>query len=261
MKSNKRIYLSIVTMSCLFLFGFVITISVINVQSANAACPSDISGKWIGNDGGTYFIQQNGNTITWFGSDTFKQGEGFSNVFFGKMVSDTRISGPWADVPMSATQSNGEMSLNCDIINGVPTLTQASATGGFGGTVFTKDHKVWTFSRIQSGDCEMFPSSLIIFSDGKAKFLGHAWTTGGTDIFGNRPSDAWIVSGLNLRDSANNVLFTFPKFSSKTLPMDVDFLKGHENDPNPRMTFVADLLYPANLFNSVDTPFFQRHSC
>src|SRR6188472_4787363 len=55
-----------------------------NVNFSPASeCYRDLTGKWIGNDGGKYYIRQIDKTVWWFGFNTFSIGEGFSNVFNG----------------------------------------------------------------------------------------------------------------------------------------------------------------------------------
>ena len=149
------------------------------------------------------------------------------------------------------------MSLNCDVINGVPTLTQTSATGGFGGTVFTETHIPFAFKRLHSGDCEML-STLIVFSDGTAKWRSHAFSHSDGGIFGGDTGDAFVITGLHLKDSADKILFTFPKFSSPTLRGENDFLL---NDPHTAPNWFADLSFPSNIFNSIGKAHLQSFSC
>lgn len=109
------------------------------IETANARCLlNDLSGIWKGNDGGIYYIQQDGNRVWWVGASSIEEGTGFSNVFNGQMIDGTVI-GKWADVPMGKTQNNGELSAICDYVSGGDdTLTITSSSGGFGGTVISK---------------------------------------------------------------------------------------------------------------------------
>lgn len=101
-------------------------------------CAADITGKWNGNDGGNYYLRQIGNEVWWFGSNIFKaNGEfnTFSNVFSG-IKKGLTVDGDWQDVPLGDTNSKGKISLILDP-NGEK-MTKKSATGGFGGTEWTK---------------------------------------------------------------------------------------------------------------------------
>lgn len=143
-----------------FLLLTLLFVSQNGFHNANAQCLFNLSGKWIGDDGGTYFIGQNGfpgtgitPKIWWFGSNSLGEKAGFSNVFQGEMKGGGPsgkwvISGKWADVPMGKTNGNGEINLVVEtyskydekgknpIIYDV--LTKSSDTGGFGGTELTR---------------------------------------------------------------------------------------------------------------------------
>lgn len=127
---------------------FLICISIIVIifvipQSPNGTASAqcflnELSGIWKGNDGGTYYIQQDGDRVWWIGASSFKEGTGFSNVFEGQRDNDI-ITGKWADVPMGKTQGSGELSAVCNYtIGGDDTLTITSNSGGFGGTMMSK---------------------------------------------------------------------------------------------------------------------------
>lgn len=101
-------------------------------------CANDITGKWIGNDGGSYYIRQIGNDIWWFGSNVFagsNQSYIFSNVFHG-IKNGLDIRGNWQDVPLGQTKSSGDISLSIDPSG--TKITKITATGGFGGSEWTK---------------------------------------------------------------------------------------------------------------------------
>jgi hypothetical protein len=149
----------IVTFLLLFL-SVLLFISQYDFQNANAQCLFNLSGKWKGDDGGTYFIGQNGfpgmdvtPKVWWFGSNSLGDKAGFSNVFQGEMKGGDPsgkwiITGKWADVPMGNTNGNGELVLvvetytNYDENGKNPVtydvLTKSSERGGFGGTELTR---------------------------------------------------------------------------------------------------------------------------
>jgi hypothetical protein len=69
------------------------------------------TGVWKGNDGATYYVRYVGTEIWWFG-----QGNGFGNVFYGKLVAGgangpRRIVGKWADVPIGDARNSGDLTL------------------------------------------------------------------------------------------------------------------------------------------------------
>lgn len=92
---------------------------------------ADLTGVWMGDDGGIYYIRQQGNDLVWFG-ELFGR---FSNVFRCTIPSGLRagsvVRGSWADVPKGGAGGNGTLSLQ---IRDAFTLIRQDATGGFGGT-------------------------------------------------------------------------------------------------------------------------------
>lgn len=125
------ISISIITIILIISNGFIAT--------ASAECLlNELSGVWKGNDGGTYYVQQDGNKVWWIGASNFREGTGFSNVFEGQRDGNL-VTGKWAGVPMGKTRNNGELSVICNYVNGGDdTLTITSSSGGFGGTVISK---------------------------------------------------------------------------------------------------------------------------
>ena len=119
-------------------------------------CFNDITGKWIGNDGGNYYIRENGVEIWWFGFNTNTIGKGFSNVFYGTTngTENPRIYGQWQDVPLGETRANGNLGLLID-----PTGTKItkfwSLGDYFGGSEWTR-----------ANDCSRISSGSITGSDG-----------------------------------------------------------------------------------------------
>jgi hypothetical protein len=110
---------------------------------------NNLTGRWICNNDdetfyGTYYIQQNGDTLWWLGKNTKMQNDSYyTNVFKGKILNDT-IEGEWSDVPLGDTMNHGELKIeikkdikkdNDEII-----LLRISASGGFGGSIWQKDY-------------------------------------------------------------------------------------------------------------------------
>jgi len=73
----------------------------------------DLTGIWAADDGGYYYVHQNGLAVWWAGfSDDYglQNGLSFCNVFSGVLKSN-EVSGQWADVPRGATMNFGTLSL------------------------------------------------------------------------------------------------------------------------------------------------------
>lgn len=83
-------------------------------QQARGIAPDppdfDLSGVWDGNDGGTYYIQMNGNDFWWYGESP-DDGSTWANVFSG-VAFGTSVEGPWSDVPPGQSQNNGALMLH-----------------------------------------------------------------------------------------------------------------------------------------------------
>lgn len=100
---------------------------------AQIAPPIILTGRWIGDDGGTYYIHQIGNQVWWYG-EYGSTNPAFSNVFNGT-IKDGFISGNWADVPKGSALSNGGIVLKITSPN---RLDAVFKSGGFGGSVWTR---------------------------------------------------------------------------------------------------------------------------
>jgi hypothetical protein len=85
----------------------------------------DLTGTWMCNDGGTYYVRHVGNEIAWFGESS-----SFSNVFLGTLKNGT-ITGDWADVPKRSILQSGTLTLKLEAGD---TLKRTAVTGGFGGS-------------------------------------------------------------------------------------------------------------------------------
>ena len=74
-----------------------------------SAAWGDLSGRWSGNDGGTYYLRQTGSHVHWYGEAADAQ-PAWSNVFSGR-IHGTRIKGNWTDVPKGRTRGAGDLEL------------------------------------------------------------------------------------------------------------------------------------------------------
>ncbi len=69
----------------------------------------DLSGRWSGNDGGTYYLRQTDGYVYWYG-EAADAPPAWSNVFSGRIYG-TRIKGNWVDVPKGRTTGAGNLEL------------------------------------------------------------------------------------------------------------------------------------------------------
>jgi hypothetical protein len=101
----------------------------------NQRCPYGLTGIWRASDGGTYYITQFGNTLSWNGMSA-DDGRTFNNVFRGTVTSATNtITGEWVDVPRGTHLNQGQLSLK---IVSPTTIQKVSQTGGFSATTWQK---------------------------------------------------------------------------------------------------------------------------
>jgi len=96
---------------------------------------ADLSGTWIGDDGGRYYLRQVDSNIYWYGEREVSN-PAWANVFYGKLSGD-RIEGRWADVPKGRTNSAGKLRLKIKHNGNILVATEKS--GGFGGNQWTRD--------------------------------------------------------------------------------------------------------------------------
>jgi hypothetical protein len=104
--------------------------------------PRNLTGKWLANDGGTYFIRHIGNEIWWFGARNLQEGTPFSNVLQGNIgFQDGRtIVGNWRDIPLGNNVGKGTLVLSVDP-SGQKITKVKDDTGSniFGGTEWKKN--------------------------------------------------------------------------------------------------------------------------
>jgi hypothetical protein len=86
---------------------------------------ADLTGTWVGDDGGLYYLRQIGDALWWLGMSGVggperDLGTGFTNVVRGRFRSPTAIEADWADVPRGGKLNSGTLTL---------TVTQTN-TGG-----------------------------------------------------------------------------------------------------------------------------------
>jgi hypothetical protein len=97
------------------------------------AAIANLTGRWQGNDGGTYYIRQVGDQVWWSG-ESARSGAAWNNVFHGRLSGNSLV-GDWADVPKGSSNQSGTLNLQLATSN---RLTIVNQTGGFGGTTWTR---------------------------------------------------------------------------------------------------------------------------
>jgi hypothetical protein len=119
-------------------------LSVIGCAADDPADEGELTGAWVGNDNGVYYIRQVGDCVWWFGTEVrdIELGRtsqrGFANVASGRIIG-TQVDLEWVDVPLGDTVNGGGLTFIYDDERGE--LTLAEQRGGrlpFGGTVLTR---------------------------------------------------------------------------------------------------------------------------
>lgn len=244
----RFVYFFFISLATILFIGGILSLSAENTQMARAVCANDLSGKWNGNDGGTYFIKQNGREIWWAGGTGFNEGSGFTNVFDGSRDGSV-VKGLWADVPIGNARGNGELSLQCDQDAKNDILTKSSESGGFSGNQWLKPKDVmkksFSWNNQARGDCTLVTAYLNLYSDGHA--VWHA------DVISDSSDDSWVNERIVLKDANGNTLFTIPKFSSPTLqggPVPFAYGPGPVED-KIRLWNIENLQFPFGIFNNI----------
>lgn len=119
-------------------------LSAIACATADPTDLGELTGVWLGSEGGMYYIRQVGDCIWWFGTDVqdiepgLTDQSGFANVASGRVDGD-RVEVEWADLPLGDTLGGGGLSLVYDA--DADQLTKIEQRGDwqpFGATTFTR---------------------------------------------------------------------------------------------------------------------------
>ncbi|HSO18283.1 MAG TPA: hypothetical protein VLT88_02425 [Desulfosarcina sp.] len=143
-----------------------------------ATARADLTGRWSGNDGGTYYLRQQGSTLVWYG-EAAPNHPAWSNVFTGR-IREGRIKGRWTDVPKGRRAGSGILELAVEE-NGT-LLRAVDKSADFGATRWLRlPARTSTAGPMQrllppsDGDCAGFdPESLMVRrQDGGWKIVGN----------------------------------------------------------------------------------------
>ena len=74
-----------------------------------AAFGADLTGDWGCNDGGTYYIRQDGSSVWWYG-EIAPENPSWSNVAYGEIVGN-QLHLKWADVPKGSVGGKGRLGI------------------------------------------------------------------------------------------------------------------------------------------------------
>jgi hypothetical protein len=104
----------------------------------------NLTGAWIADDGGLYYLRQIRNDLWWQGMNGAKTGneatlgKEWNNVLHGTIGHDLRIQADWADVPRGEILGHGTLTLQVvEEKDGMATIRKLDETGtGFGGDVW-----------------------------------------------------------------------------------------------------------------------------
>ena len=92
---------------------------------------ADLSGKWFGDDGATYYMRQIGDDLYWYSESNTR-----SSIFTGKVRPDDLVLGSWVDLPKGTTTGKGELHLALRANGNV--LEPVRMTGGFPATKISR---------------------------------------------------------------------------------------------------------------------------
>ena len=104
---------------------------------------TDLTGAWLANDEGIYYLRQLGKDLWWSGMSgqagpAASLGRDWNNVAHGTIGDDLTIKLDWADVPRGQVMGNGTLTWVIEEKDGNTRLRKTAETGtGFGGALFT----------------------------------------------------------------------------------------------------------------------------
>ena len=108
----------------------------------------ELTGTYLADDGGIYYVQRSGNTLWWAGMSLDKEpasadlqwhrGLSSTNVFRGNINSDNTVTGEWSNVPRGASLNGGTLSFRFSSSGRVTQFTRIAATGNFVATTWQK---------------------------------------------------------------------------------------------------------------------------
>ena len=107
----------------------------------------NLTGTYMADDGGVYYVQQSGNTVWWAGMSLdselppdaqWHRGLTFTNVFRGTINNDGTVVGDWCDVTRGSDLKNGTLTVKISGSSGSFQFSKITQTGGFGASSWTQ---------------------------------------------------------------------------------------------------------------------------
>src|SRR5690349_10520824 len=97
---------------------------------------ASLTGTWMANDGGMYFLRQVGDVLWWLGASggLMHPGLEFCNVFHG-FITASAVTGDWSCVPRGAASGRGTLTLRPA---GEHQLLRVGGSGGFGASIWRR---------------------------------------------------------------------------------------------------------------------------
>ena len=159
---------------------------------------NDMDGAWTCNDGGTYYIQEIGGKIAWFGEGGLNSSgkPHFANVGIGTRSGNT-INIDWVDVPKCSLKGSGHLVLR---INNANEIVKTSSSS-FGGSTWTRGNTA----------SPVYVQGYYKCNDGGHYYIQQV----GKDIywFGEHPNGHWgnVFKGRLTGNAINGYFWDVPK--------------------------------------------------
>jgi hypothetical protein len=104
---------------------------------------TDLTGAWLGDDAGIYYLRQVGKQVYWNGmsgqgGSPGQLGREWNNVAHGELADDVTVELHWADVPRGGILGAGTLTWKVEERDGSTRLRKTADTGsGFGARLLT----------------------------------------------------------------------------------------------------------------------------
>ena len=125
----KQTY-TVLTRTACSLWGYV---SGFAPSLSSAPGSPDLTGVWLCNDEGRYYIRQIGNEVWWYSEPSFQPS--WANAAYGRIIGD-ELELKWVDLPKGYFLNQGTLILK---VVSPQKMVQKNETGGFGGSVWTRE--------------------------------------------------------------------------------------------------------------------------
>lgn len=121
-----------------FLFAIAVLWNALLIPAQiNAQSPPDLTGTYLSDDAGVYYVQQSGNVVWWAGMSTdagteiqWHRGLAYTNVFRGTFSDASTVTGEWVNVSKGVALSSGTLTFTLGTTDvGTRNLVRSTATG------------------------------------------------------------------------------------------------------------------------------------